>query len=469
MIIKVKEINIFTWNWLLRPLAAVLTLLIGSSLFSQVQPPVSSTTHPHRNALLHAVGQPTFIWAVNHYLLNQYWAEISLKTLQHNIETGWVWDDDGFDVNQVGHPTQGAFVYTAARAQGLGYWESLAYPTLASLIWEIGLETEPPSINDMITTPMSGVAFGEIIHQLSAIVLGPGKQKPLSRQVLTGLINPFGYGINRLIMGEDIHRNFKVRPTKLLAGVSLGGGPGYHATASVDNNVPRRFIRFNLIYGNPLDQVQDYKPFDNFSFITILNFNRHDYVGEIYASGMLAKLYTRHTERSKLVVGMFQNYDFMNQDDYKVSSSSVGPGLIHVFSISPVLALGTHANGSFIFMGSAGDISDDVESRDYHFGQGFSAKFMGRMMWQGRGETYLRLKRYFIYAMEDVHVQGYENINLLTAGAKFKIKARYGVGMEYLVAGRTVSYLEADRRDTLQKTSLYRIYLSYYLEDNLFR
>jgi len=449
-------------------LIILLLLLIKVSLIAQEQPADSSISHPHRNALIHTLAQPTLIWATNWYLLDQYWANISIKTLQNNIEAGWVWDEDGFDVNQVGHPTQGALVYTAARAQGLSYWESIAYPTLASLIWEVGMENESPSINDMITTPMSGVAFGEIIHRLSALTLGSGHEKPLSRQILTGLINPLGYGVNRLILGKSIHQNFSAQPANLLSELAAGGGPGYHETSEPSQNVPRRFIRFSLIYGNPLAQAENFKPFDNFSFVTILNFNRRDYVGEIYASGMLGRLYSRSTEQSKLVVAVFQNYDFMNHDDYKVSSASVGPGVIHIYSISPKLTLGTHANGSLIMMGSAGDINDDIETRDYHFGQGFSTKFMGKLIWADRGQAYIRLKRYFIYAMEDVHIQGYENINLLTAGGQLKIGKRYGLGLEYLVAGRTVSYLDIDRSDTLQKTSLYRFYFSYYLTDSLF-
>ncbi len=456
-------------KWVLSLVRITIVALMSSSLFGQIEMSDSLTTaHPQRNALLHAIGQPTFIWAVNWYVLDQYWADISMKTFQNNIETGWVWDEDGFDVNQVGHPTQGALVYTAARAQGLSYWQSLAYPTLASLIWELGMENESPSINDMITTPMSGVAFGEIIHRVSALTLGPGEEKPLSRQLLTGLINPFGYGFNRLVLGESIHNNYKIRQTNLLSGIAIGGGPGYHDETESGQNAQRRFIRFNLVYGNPLAQTKDFKPFDNFSFVTILNFSREDYVGEIYASGMLGKLYTRHVDKSNMVVAIFQNYDFMNQDDYKVSSSSVGPGIIHTYALSPKLVLGTHVNGSFIFMGSAGDISDDLDVRDYHFGQGFSTKFMSRLMWADRGQAYIRLKRYFIYAMEDDHVQGYENINLLTMGGQAKILDSYGLGLEYLLAGRTVSYLDIDRKDTLQKTSLYRVYLSYYIEDNLF-
>jgi hypothetical protein len=452
-----------------------LILLVSSlSIFGQEKTSDSTTiAHPHRNAFFHALGQPAAIWAVNWYLLDQFWADISIKTLQNNIENGWVWDEDGFDVNQVGHPTQGALVYTAARAQGLGYWESLAYPTLASLIWEVGLENESPSVNDMITTPTSGVAFGEIMHRMSILTLGEGKVKPVWRQVLSGVINPVGYGFNRLIFGSDIHNNYKYEPRPVMAGVSVGVGPGFEAD-SPENKAPRRFARFNIIYGNPFSKHKNFKPFDNFMFVSVLNVGREDYVGEIYASGMVFRLHQYEQKRHKASLGIFQNYDFMNNDDYKVSSSSIGPGMMHIFAFSPELSFRTQLATSFIFMGSAGDISDEIpedgiEIRDYHFGPGFSGKLMTKINWVDRGELYLRLKRYFIYVMDETEVEGFENINILNVGFQARLLNAYSLGGEYGKVGRSVTYLDESWRDNLQTGSIYRFYIHYHIADTLFK
>ena len=122
--------------------------------------PDSVSFDPKRQAAIQALAQDYALWATNHYLLKQEWAEISLQTLKDNIETGWVWDTDGFNVNQFGHPIQGAMVFTAGRAQGLNYLQSVPYLVLSSFVWEMSLENEPPSINDMVTTTLSGAAFG---------------------------------------------------------------------------------------------------------------------------------------------------------------------------------------------------------------------------------------------------------------------------------------------------------------------
>lgn len=449
-------------------------LLVGAfSAVAQVQTADSSIAHPHRNALLHTLVQPTFIWATNWYLLNQSWADISIQTLKNNMENGWVWDDDGFDVNQVGHPTQGALVYTAARAQGLDYWQSLAYPTLASLIWEVGMENESPSVNDMITTPTSGVAFGEIMHRMSVLTLGEKRIKPVWHQVLSGVINPGGYGLNRIIFGTSFHQNYRYEPTPVLAGISLGAGPGFEDD-SPENKTPRRFARINIIYGNPFSKYKNFKPFDNFMFVAIINVGREDYVGEIYASGMVFRLHQHETRRHRATLGIFQNYDFMNNDDYKVSSSSIGPGIMHDYAISPKLSFRNQLATSFIFMGSAGDTSDEIPEdgiavRDYHFGPGFSGKVMIKVNWAERGDLYFRLKRYFIYVMGDDEIEGFENINILNMGFQARILKSYSLGGEYGKVGRSVTYLDESWRDTLQTGSIYRFYIHYHIAETLFK
>ena len=451
----------------------LLVLFSGLSVFGQVQPADSSITHPHRTALIHAVVQPTFIWATNWYLLDQFWADISIKTLKNNIENGWVWDEDGFDVNQVGHPTQGALVYTAARAQGLGYWQSLAYPTLSSLIWEVGMENESPSINDMITTPTSGAAFGEIMHRMSVLTLGENRTKPVWRQVLSGVINPGGYGLNRMIFGTSIHQNYRYEPMPVLAGISLGAGPGFEDD-SPENKTPRRFARLNIVYGNPFSKHKDFKPFDNFMFIAVINVGREDYVGEIYASGMVFRLHQYETSRHRATLGIFQNYDFMNNDDYKVSSSSIGPGMMHDFTVTKKLSFRTQLATSFIFMGSAGDTNDEIpadgsEVRDYHFGPGFSGKLITKASWADQGDLYFRLKRYFIYVMGDAEIEGFKNINILNVGFQARIFKAYSLGGEYGKVGRSVTYLDESWRDTLQTGSIYRFYIHYHIAESLFK
>ena len=431
--------------------------------------PDSLSFHPKRNAAIQALTQDYALWATNHYLLKQEWSEISLQTLKDNIETGWVWDTDGFNVNQFGHPIQGAMVFSAGRAQGLSYLQSVPYLMLSSFVWEMSFENEPPSINDIVTTTLSGTAFGEIIHRISEITLGSNAVISPWRQWLTGVINPTGYGVNRLLFGPKIHHNYNTEIPPVLSGISVGGIPS-EKFGEQNNFFPEQFIRFHIVYGNPFTNKAKFKPFDNFSFISILNIGGNDPVAEIYASGMVKKLKTKKFTNSTSVLGVFHNYDFMNQDDYKVSVSSFGLGYLQNINLSSNIQILIHSSLSSILMGSAGDTEDKYDNddmRDYHSGPGFSGKIMLKTSVKNLGEMYVRLNRYFIYTMDNTNIEGYENINLLNAGVQVKIFGSIALGGEYIMATRNFS----NRGLTFefeQNNNTARIYLVYNFLDTLF-
>lgn len=106
-----------------------------------------------------------------------------------------VWDKDGWGVNYVGHPIQGTWYFNSLRSQNAGFWASSAFTVFHCLFWEYFLEAinEQPSINDMITTPIGGIALGELAH-LATLKLKRGGFTTFEK-VLVTLINPF-YVIN---------------------------------------------------------------------------------------------------------------------------------------------------------------------------------------------------------------------------------------------------------------------------------
>ncbi|NOZ74664.1 MAG: DUF3943 domain-containing protein, partial [FCB group bacterium] len=385
-------------------------LLIGLTLLTMVEAVPDSLTavHPRRNAVAQALGVDFGLWAVNNYVTRQPWARISMESFRNNIRHGWVMDEDEFDVNQFGHPYQGALVFTAARAQGLDFWQSIPYPILSSFIWEIGLETEYPSINDMITTPLSGITYGEITHRLSLLLLEePGK----GRNVLAFLVNP-SQGMNRLFGNDHLHQPATAK--KYNGGLSLGAGSFLWEES--DLLFPRQFARFHIFYGDPYDARAD-DPFDFFTLVGIVNFGRRGAVNEVYSSGLLKSFsIVKRTSWSRMM-GLFKNYDYMNHDDFKVSSTSLGPGLIQTHYFGNGWSLYNEWALAWIILGSAGDTSDeDRYMRDYLYGPGFSGKFVLVLEKRQWGNIYLRIKRYLIYNGEDLTLAKYENVNLLISG-----------------------------------------------------
>lgn len=84
------------------------------------------------------------------------------------IGTGLDLDTNKLATNYVSHPLAGTLYYTAARSNHLSFVESSAFAVLGSTTWEyFGEIREVASINDLIVTPVSGIAIGEPLMQLS--------------------------------------------------------------------------------------------------------------------------------------------------------------------------------------------------------------------------------------------------------------------------------------------------------------
>ena len=53
--------------------------------------------------------------------------DVTSASIRRNLSRSWVVDEDPFEINQVGHPYQGALYHGIARSNGLNYWQSMAY------------------------------------------------------------------------------------------------------------------------------------------------------------------------------------------------------------------------------------------------------------------------------------------------------------------------------------------------------
>lgn len=93
-----------------------------------------------------------------------------LATWRNNIGAGPVFDHDPWVVNLVAHPYSGATYYMAARNSGVGAAGAFGYSVMMSTFyWEFGLEAfaEPPSIQDLIITPVLGALLGEQMYRIN--------------------------------------------------------------------------------------------------------------------------------------------------------------------------------------------------------------------------------------------------------------------------------------------------------------
>lgn len=111
-----------------------------------------------------------------------YWKDHAFN--EPDWDLGWNWaswrkklitgegvsfDTNHFETNALMHPMSGLFYYWAARTNNFNSLESFLMATAASTLWEYCIEfREKVSINDMIMTPVSGTALGEVFSQLGS-------------------------------------------------------------------------------------------------------------------------------------------------------------------------------------------------------------------------------------------------------------------------------------------------------------
>jgi len=134
--------------------------------------------------------------------LGQYWYERDQNSRDWQFNYDWAsfrarldgrayaFDTNGFDTNFLFHPVAGTLYYLTARSNRFGPFESLAIAFGTSAIWEFfGEFQEKISVNDVIVTPMAGMAWGETLTQLGAYFL---RQCPsTSNQILGATLAPF--------------------------------------------------------------------------------------------------------------------------------------------------------------------------------------------------------------------------------------------------------------------------------------
>ena len=116
------------------------------------------------------IGENILIWGINRYIRKSDFSYISINTMKNNVQTGFGWDNDGFQTNMFDHPYHGGFAHNAARQSGLKFWQCFPYTLGGSLIWETFLENEPPSMPDLISTSIGGMAVGEVTRRISEAI-----------------------------------------------------------------------------------------------------------------------------------------------------------------------------------------------------------------------------------------------------------------------------------------------------------
>ena len=275
-----------------------------------------------RRSVGRALFQTTMInvfYEAANLIRGQVTARITPKTWWANMENGWVWDLDDFQVNQVGHPYQGNNYFTSGRANGLSFYESAALTAFGSGTWEYFGETNMPSVNDFINTTLGGIALGEMLHRAAWLVrdtraTGRGR---LWREIGATALDPVT-GYNRFRTGDAkrvTNKPADMVPSMLEGFASLGVLWRGSQTGDVDST-GNAFLEVDLLYGNP-KTGRSRTPYDAFS--VRLRFGGGSSFSEARVRG---RLLGQPLGTSKTQFTVLQSYDYQSNDAYATGAQS---------------------------------------------------------------------------------------------------------------------------------------------------
>lgn len=117
------------------------------------------------------IGMNIGLWAFDRYALKGHYAYISFETIKENFKHGFEWDNDHLNTNMFAHPYNGSLFFNAGRSNGFNFWQSELFAIGGSAMWELFMECEYPSTNDIIATPIGGAALGEVFYRTSDMIL----------------------------------------------------------------------------------------------------------------------------------------------------------------------------------------------------------------------------------------------------------------------------------------------------------
>lgn len=426
--------------------------------------PERQKKHPWK-AALEAFAINVGVQCFDQFVMNEEFAKISFHSIKHNIETGFVWDNDQFSTNLFAHPYHGGLYFNAARSHGMNFWESVPYSFCGSLMWETTCEIEPPAINDLMATTFGGIAIGEVTHRVSNLVFDDRLSgfPRFMREFLGTLICPIK-GLNRILSGDAWRvrgRYYKYHDYQR-SPVSFFVSAGYRYLA--DNNTLFRgegnpYVRFNLVYGDPFDG-ETTKPYDYFTLDATFGLSSNQPL--ITGLHLLGRLWSVPVEVSKgteMEFGIFQHFNYYDSQPvkdgtslvpYRISeAASFGPGIIYRFpQVGNLTRFEQRVFLDGILLG--GSLTDyyNVIDRDYNMGSGYSVKaisFMefGKVATFQIGADYYRIFTWKGYEGKDLattdplylNAQGDKgNASLLVLNARFGLALSNRLNLDFNVS-----------------------------------
>jgi len=366
-------------------------------------------------SILGVTSSNVFLNYVNR-LANASFANMTFQDIWGNIvsDPDWMWEDgDRFHVNQLGHGYLGATYYASARVNGFNFYQSMPAALLGAVMWEVLFEPEP-AYNDVISTTISGVTFGEMLFRL---FLEADTSASFGAVIGGFFLSPTS-SHNKIYNRPAFERGGgKIYSLKLSAGAEKTFA--YFPENNKHENswkYPGGFIYADTVYGDPFLQ-QSKKPYDHFEMFAGFSMNNASYNAVIISDGYLFSINPVDTGKKTTSTGLSMHFDIFNSsNDFKnnegvgninFSSNAIGWTLKHIYHFTEKshLEIKTHINAILWGTSTYNNKENNIElwgspfDALCTFGFGENIKLSFSLAHKKAGRLDLSMYGYHIFAM----------------------------------------------------------------------
>lgn len=373
-----------------RAYAAMPASVVASDVYPDSVPDSGLRVGTERfaSAAFTVVGLNMGVWFFDRYIQKGDFAYISSRSVRDNFRHGFIWDNDKLGTNMFLHPYHGNLYYNSARSYGYNFWQSGLFALGGSAMWELFMECEYPSTNDIIATPVGGMALGEVAFRASDVLVDDrltGGER-FGREACIFLLSPMR-GLTRIVNGDAWRRRSVSGRTFPIPDVKIEFSAGIRSL-EFEDEIFDKGIGFtssaHIEYGDKFEETCT-RPYDFFTVGADINIQASQpLLGRLNIMGRLLSHATEYRNRRYLSVGMYQHFDYYDSDTisdvsaktpYKLAvPASIGCGLIYRDDPLKSWTFDSWLHANAIFLGAVLSDYYRVDERNYNLASGFSLK-----------------------------------------------------------------------------------------------
>jgi hypothetical protein len=383
------------------------------------------------------------IGSFNAFVMDRDYAKISLDSILRNLRTAPWFDEDTYGMNCFMHPFHGSMYFNFARSSGLSFWQSAPYSLLGSVMWEVAMETEPISINDLFFTTAGGIYLGESLHRISSRIVD-GRARGLNRfgrELLGAILNPAD-ALTRLLNGQM----FRYYGSPGEAGAPFQatvviGRTGAATPWGIFQSGGEPFVSLTFRAGDPFTDEEEPGAFDFFVHRSRFQAGKKfsmDQAGYGYLGGarFLKEDGTGH------VLGFFLDFDYRMTESVRLAAPSIAGGWVSRFRLGNGVEARTTIQVGAMMIGACSNpysqVSAGLAERGYDFGSGLAFKGEERLSLGTWGTFELGLSHHILYVLKGS--SGVDRVTFFEARYDIPVYGAWTIGLEYAGTLRDSDY-----------------------------